>query len=199
MVAPPRVYLGMFVDNDAGRGVTVLSVRPGGPADRSGLHPKDLIVAAAGRKVALLSDLSTILSNLKPGDHLSLELVRRNRMLQVEVVLDAPPGTAQPGQPGTPPVTGQGAGPAEPIPPPPGDVGPPNVAPPNLGPPNLAAQSCAARAAPAPEGPAIEVPNPQPVPANSQQAQIDELRHKVEQLERRVQELEHALAESKRK
>ena len=71
--APQRVYLGAMADNDAGRGVKVLSVRSGGPADRAGLQAQDLIVGAAGRKIRLLSELSAILSRLNPGDRLALE------------------------------------------------------------------------------------------------------------------------------
>ena len=44
-----RAYLGAVADDNAGRGVRVLSVRSGGPADHAGLRPQDLIVSAAGR------------------------------------------------------------------------------------------------------------------------------------------------------
>jgi len=179
----PRVYLGAVADDNAGRGVRVLSVRGGGPADRAGLQAQDLIVAAAGRRIRLLGELSAILNGLNPGDRLSLELVRGNQPLRAEVILDAPLGTAQSSQPGTPPPTGLGAGQTESIPPPPGEV----ASPPILAPP------------PPSEGPAFSVPNRQPFPPNSSQAQIEELRHRVDRLERRVEELERALAESRRK
>jgi hypothetical protein len=95
--------------------------------------------------------------------------------------LGTPPAAAQPG---TPPATGFGPGRTETIPPPPGDVTPPN--------------SAAPAPLPLPEGPAIGVPIP-PVPPNSAQAQIEELRRRVDQLERKVQELERALAASQKK
>ena len=176
VAATQRAYLGAFADNDIG-GVRVLSVPFGGPADRAGLHARDLIVAAGGRKIHLLSELLAVINGLNPGDRLSLEFVRGNQPLRTEVVVGAAPGTAQLGQGGVPPLPGPGAGRTESIPPPPGDVAP----------------------APLPEGPAFGVPSPQPVPANSPQAQIEQLRRRVDQLERRVEELEHALAESKRK
>ena len=179
--AAPRVYLGAFADNDTGRGIRVLSVRPGGPADRAGLQPRDLVVAAAGHKIVLLSELTAILNGLNPGDHLSLDVVRGIRRLRLDVVLGAPPSTAQLGQPVAPPPTGPGH--TESIPPPPSDLAPPGLSPP----------------APAPEGPALNVPNLPKVPIDPSQTQIQELQRRVEQLERRVQELERALAESKRK
>lgn len=175
VAASQRVYLGAVADDSAGRGVWVLSVRSGGPADRAGLQAQDLIIAAAGRKIRLLGELSAILNGLNPGDRLSLELVRGNRPLRTEVVLGAPPGT--------PPPTGLGAGRTESIPPPPGEV----ASPPSLTP------------APPSEGPAFSVPNRQPFPPNSPQAQIEELRRRVDQLERRIAELERALAESRQK
>ncbi len=182
VVATQRAYLGAFADTAPGRGVKVLSVRPGGPADRAGLQPQDLIVAAKGRRIALLSDLSAILNSLNPGDHLSLEVIRGIRPLKTEVVLGAPPGAAQLEPPGIPPPTGLGAGRTESIPPPPGEVGPPNLSPPAL----------------SPEGPAFGAPLPK-IPTDPSQSQIQELRNRVDQLERRVQELERALAESSRK
>ena len=95
VAAAQRVYLGAFADNEGGRGVRVLSVRPGGPADRAGVQPQDLIVAAAGRRIGLLSELSAILNSLNPGDRLALELLRGNRPLKAEVVLGTPPGATQ--------------------------------------------------------------------------------------------------------
>ncbi len=184
VVSSQRPYLGAVADDDAGRGVRVLSIRVGGPADHAGLQAQDLIVAAAGHKIHYLSEISAILNNLKPGDRLALEVTRGNRPVHTEVVLAVPPGAAPLGQGGIPPLPGSGAGNTESIPLPPGDV-------------PLAAPS---------EGPSLAVPgvnpflpNPQPVPANSPQAQIDQLRRRVDQLERKVQELERALAESRPK
>jgi hypothetical protein len=176
----PRVYLGARADDDAGRGVRVLSISNGGPADRAGLQAEDLIVGAAGRRIGLLSELTTILSHLNPGDRLTVEFVRGTRPLRTEIVLGPPPGAAQPGQPGMPPPSGLGAGRTETIPPPPGTI----ASPPMTG-----------------EGPSLVVPNTpgQPFPPKSAQAQIDALNHRIDQLERRIEELERALAESRRK
>ncbi len=189
---PQRVYLGAMADNDAGRGVILLSVRSGGPADRAGLQAQDLIVGAAGRKIRVLSELTAILSRLNPGDRLAIEYLRGNKPLRAEVLLGAPPGAATPGPFGPPPLPGLGAGRTEAIPPPPGEAA---VSPPPLAPPPEAP----ALAAPTPQGPAFGAPDAQPLPPNSAQGQIDELRRRVDRLERRVQELERALADAKRK
>ncbi len=187
-VAPAqRPYLGAFADDDASRGVRVLSVRSGGPADRAGLQPQDLIVGAAGRKIRQLSQLTEILNSLKPGDHLSLELLRGNRPLPTVVVLGTVPGAGQSAPPAAmpvPPAGATGAGRTEPIPPPPGDLSP----------------------LPGPtEGPALVTPanpfapvNPPVGPPGGAQTQIEELRHRVDQLEKEVKELHRQLAELQR-
>ena len=177
VAATQRVYLGAVADDTGGRGVKVLSVRNGGPADRAGLQPQDVIVGAAGRKIGFLSELAIILNNLNPGDRLKLEFMRGTQPLRTEVVLGAAPGTAQLGQPGAPPPSGFGAGRTETIPPPPGDTG----------------------SSPSPEGPALGAPGryapgAQPFPPNSAEARIQELQRRIDQLEHRVEELEHALA-----
>src|SRR5271157_4223001 len=64
--APQRVYLGARADSDSSRGVILLSVGSGGPADRAGLQAQDVIVGAAGRKIHLLSELSAVLNSLNP-------------------------------------------------------------------------------------------------------------------------------------
>src|SRR5208283_2674892 len=111
-----RVYLGARAEDDVG-GIRVLSVGNGGPADRAGLQAQDLIVGAAGQKVRMLSQLSTILNGRNSGDRLALEILRGNRPLRIDVVL----GGIQPGAM-PPPVPA--AGRRESIPPPPGEIPP---------------------------------------------------------------------------
>jgi hypothetical protein len=178
-VAPAqRVYLGAVADDDAGRGVRVLSIRSGGPADRAGLQPQDLVVGAAGSKIRLLSELAAILNSRNPGDRVALEVMRGIRPVHMEVVLGLPPGATPLAQPNTPPETGLGAGRTESIPPPPGDVSPP----------------------PTSEGPSLVVPGAaaQPFPPKSTQTQIEQLQRRLDQMERRVEELERTLGELRR-
>jgi hypothetical protein len=210
IAASQRAYLGAVGDDDAGRGVRVLSVRKSGPADQAGLRTNDLVIAAAGHKIGSLADLTTILSNLNPGNRMVLDVLRGNRQLHMDVLLSELPGTAT-ARRVAPPAPGIGrtdliplppADSGSHIPPPPADATshiPPPPAdasshiPPPPGNPGLALPP------PAQEGPMIALPNPQPAAANAQQAQIDELRRRVEELERKVQSLERALAETGRK
>ncbi len=103
--AGARGYLGATVDdrNDRGRGVRVLGIRPGGPADRAGLRPDNLIVSAGGARVRQMSDLTGVLDLLAPGDKVPIEVLRAGAALpqKGEVTLgQAPPGLPAP-VPGT--------------------------------------------------------------------------------------------------
>jgi serine protease Do len=63
------------------RGVLVLNVSPGTPAQRTGLVPGDVIVRVQGREVGDIEAFRTLLAR-SPGP-VSLQLVRRGRTLDV--------------------------------------------------------------------------------------------------------------------
>ena len=174
---PQKVYLGAIALDEAGGGVRITSVRKDGPAQQAGLQAQDLVVGAAGKRIQLLRELTTMFGSMNPGDRVPLEVVRGTQRMRIEVVLGAPPAAVQlGGHPIPPPPGGLGAVRSETIPPPPSDLTLPSPA----------------------DGPTLNVPT-QPVAPNSTQAQIEELRHRIDQLEHRVQELEKALADAKKK
>ncbi|MGA2618490.1 MAG: PDZ domain-containing protein [Thermoguttaceae bacterium] len=168
-----RGYLGATVDdrNDRGRGVRVLGIRPGGPADRAGLRPDDLIVGAGGARVRQMADLTAVLDLLAPGDKVPIEVLRAGSALpqKGEVTL----GQSPPGLPATVPGTFP---PRESVPAPPAGPLP--------GPPA--------------EGPTI-TPPPSPGGLVSDSARIDQLQRRIDQLERRVEQLEQTLAQLRAK
>jgi hypothetical protein len=171
-----RAYLGAVADdkNDRGRGVRVMSVRPGGPADVGGLRPQDLIVGATGTRVRQLSDLTAVMDLLSPGDKLALDVIRVNRTQRVEITLGqqsaaTPTGPMPPGS--TPPSL------ADRAPLPPQDTLP---VPPSLDGPTLMPKS------------GSTLP---PTDAN----RVEYLQRRVDQLERRVEELERSMNELRRK
>lgn len=68
----------------ADRGVLVLRVTPGTPAERSGLRPGDVITAAAGRAITAPADLRAMLA--APGSGaLELTIVRQGRRRSVSL------------------------------------------------------------------------------------------------------------------
>ena len=71
-------YLGIRADdqNDRGRGVRILDVYPGSPADKAGLRKQDLITAVAGVRVRQMTDMAEILDTFAPGQGVDFDLLR---------------------------------------------------------------------------------------------------------------------------
>ena len=112
--ATGRPYLGAIADDndDRGRGVRILSVRPGGPAERFGLKAQDLIGGAASSRVRQMADLTAILDLMSPGDRLVLEVLRQGQPQKVEIVLGQQGAVAGPAATApVPPAPGNSAAP----------------------------------------------------------------------------------------
>jgi len=105
--APPS--LGIEVDGDLNNllserldveGVFVLKVIPKGPAAAAGLRaarlerdgtlvPGDVILAVSGKPVATVPKLQARLDDFRPGDGVSLEILRAGRRITVQATLSA--------------------------------------------------------------------------------------------------------------
>jgi S1-C subfamily serine protease len=70
----------------AERGVEVLEVMPGSPAERAGLLPEDLIVSADGIGVPDVSALQRLLVGERIGQRLTLRIVRAGELRELELV-----------------------------------------------------------------------------------------------------------------
>jgi serine protease Do len=70
----------------AQRGVEVLEVIDGSPADRAGLRPEDLIVSADGIPVGDVVDLQRLLVGDRIGQRLTLRVVRAGELRGVELI-----------------------------------------------------------------------------------------------------------------
>ncbi len=182
-------YLGAVADdtNDRGRGVRVIEVRPGSPAERAGLKPQDLITGVAGTRVRELSDMASILSLFAPGDTITIDVRRGEQTQQIKVTLGTRPAGASPppGQPIQPPVAS----------PPPSSV--PTESPPQQPPtgPVLKLPEVAPPAVPIVPPAAEAKPSAQPVAIAELKALLVELQQRIEKLEARIARLEKALAE----
>ena len=175
--AQERGYLGIVADDrlDRGRGVRIQEVRPGGPGEKAGLRPKDLITGLQGIRVRQMSDLAGILQQLVPGVSLKFDIVRGEQPLQVDVTSGRVP-VAVPGV--VPPA-------AKPAATKPAEL--------NLTAPGLPNQSTspAGAASGSPMRP-LPVPITPPVPDNvqSDRARIEVLERLVKRLEERIEQLE---------
>jgi serine protease Do len=69
------------------RGVLVLRVEPGGPADSAGLMAGDVITALGGRAVRTLRDLHDLLSHRRIGDGVDMTIWREGQNLSLRAVL----------------------------------------------------------------------------------------------------------------
>ena len=83
------VYLGSIPDmsNSAGQGLRLTGVRAGSPAEQAGLAAGDVIVEFAGRAVKDLYDFSEALYSHRPGDSVTLTVVRNGDRKQFTVRL----------------------------------------------------------------------------------------------------------------
>ncbi len=116
--AGPPGYLGVMADDrqDRGRGVRVLEVFAGGPAEKAGLKPQDLIVSMAGARVRSMDDLSGVLATTSANQKVPVEFLRDARQIVIELTLGL-----RPPRPGTPPTPPPPAVPPVPQPPPPAE------------------------------------------------------------------------------
>ncbi|MFE8943509.1 S1C family serine protease [Streptomyces sp. NPDC007856] len=68
-------------------GVAVVTVRPGGAADRAGLRPGDVITKVGGRPISTVTSLAVALAADKPGQKTSVTYQRGGAEKTVEVTL----------------------------------------------------------------------------------------------------------------
>lgn len=68
-------------------GLLILSVVSGSPAARAGLRRGDIVVSMDGTTITASRPLANIMLKYKPGDKVTLTILRDNRQLQVQVTL----------------------------------------------------------------------------------------------------------------
>jgi putative serine protease PepD len=67
-----RAYLGVGIGETNGAGVLIQSIASGGPAAKAGLKAGDVIVSANGHPTPTIDELTSVLSELKPGKTVKL-------------------------------------------------------------------------------------------------------------------------------
>jgi serine protease Do len=73
---------------DRPRGAAVASVEPGGPADKAGIEPLDIILSVNGHGVEDQADLPSMIAEIKPGQTAQLEVWRDKAIKRISVTVE---------------------------------------------------------------------------------------------------------------
>ena len=83
---PSKAEIGIVLDEKADA-PTVKEVVEGGPAEKAGFMPGDVIVKFAGEKVHLADDLAELMSDREPGQAVAVEVQRGDAIVSLKVTL----------------------------------------------------------------------------------------------------------------
>lgn len=72
-------------------GTIIAGVLKGGPADRAGMRPGDILTAIDGKPVRNTTEMLNSIAQLKPGDKASLTVLRRNEQTVLNVAVGTRP------------------------------------------------------------------------------------------------------------
>ncbi len=76
-------------------GAIIAGVVRGGPADRAGMQPGDILVAVGGKTVANTSEMLKLIAALEPGEKALLRILRKNRESTLDVTVGKRPRQPQ--------------------------------------------------------------------------------------------------------
>ena len=94
---PTHAYIGVGAADSTSSGALVHSVAAGGPAAKAGVRTGDRIVAIDGAAIAGASDLVAVLASHRPGDRVTLSVVRGSSRRTLKLTLVPQPATASSG------------------------------------------------------------------------------------------------------
>ena len=72
-------------------GAIIAGVLQGGPADRAGVRPGDILVSVNDENITDTTELLNVIAQLKPGSAVKLHLVRKGKALDLPVVIGKRP------------------------------------------------------------------------------------------------------------
>jgi membrane-associated protease RseP (regulator of RpoE activity) len=194
-------YLGLMADENDGRGLRVVGVRPGSPAESAGIREGDVLVEMERRPLRSLDDLGNIMRFRGPGDSLGLTFERAGKRHVVTARLVARPvpreeseageATERLGETAPSPKTLQTD---ESLPPPIESVVPPDN---NAAPRDENAAPPVENVVPFPRRPAaVKPPEVEPVSSDSPELlrrELAEVLRRLDRIEQRLTELEKRL------
>jgi S1-C subfamily serine protease len=86
-------YLGLIADDrqSSGKGIRIMEIVSGGPAEQAGLKTGDLVTSVNSQPVRSMDDFARTMGAAPPGAKLSFEVQREEATLAMEVVLSKRP------------------------------------------------------------------------------------------------------------
>jgi serine protease DegQ len=75
-------------------GAIIAGVVRGGPADRAGMRPGDILVSVDGKKVGSTNDMLNLIADLPPGGKAKMTVMRKNREATLDVTVGRRPRSA---------------------------------------------------------------------------------------------------------
>lgn len=79
----------------AKEGALIAAVVQGGPADKSGMKPGDVLIAVDGESIKDTTALLNAIAQLKPGADVKMKVVRRGKPVEVTVMIGKRPAPAR--------------------------------------------------------------------------------------------------------
>jgi hypothetical protein len=92
---PPAAWLGVQTTTSTAAvpGALIELIEPGGPAERAGLMPGDVITEVDGRPITTPGDLARTLAAKQPGEQVQLQVNRVGQTIVIDTTLGSrPPG-----------------------------------------------------------------------------------------------------------
>ncbi len=72
-------------------GAIIAGVLKGGPADKAGIRPGDILVAVEGKPVTDTSDMLNLIADLKPGNKAKMTVLRKSQESTIDVTIGKRP------------------------------------------------------------------------------------------------------------
>lgn len=72
---------------DKARGAVVASVEPGGPAEKAGIEPGDVVIDFDGHTITRSNELPPLVSDVAPGKRVAIKIWRRGKTLDLQVTV----------------------------------------------------------------------------------------------------------------
>jgi putative serine protease PepD len=92
--APQHAYLGLQTTQPrSGKGALIAQTTSGGPSERAGLQPGDLVTEVGGHSVSSPDEVAAAIADRKPGDKVTVTVERNGSQKTFDVTLGQRPET----------------------------------------------------------------------------------------------------------